>query len=102
MVKKYFKQNWSQKFKTLIWIISSPNTEELGHHSETNKAYLRNVFQPSAQSNEHKKHRWRFKKCNWTLVSSLYHGNDEDHAGVDVGDGGGQNYQDIHVGSAVF
>jgi len=63
--------------------------------------YLGDVLQPSSQSNEHKEHRRSVEKRDGALAGPLCHGDDEDHAGVNVGDGSGQHYQDVHVGRAV-
>lgn len=63
--------------------------------------YLCNVLQPSAQSDEHKEHRRSVEKGDGALAGSLGHGYNEDHARVDVGDGGGQHDQHVHVGRAV-
>lgn len=64
--------------------------------------YLCDMFQPPSQRNKDKEHWGSVKKCNRALAGSFHHGDDEDQAGVDVGDGGCQNYQDVHVGRVVF
>lgn len=64
--------------------------------------YLCNVLQPSTQSDEHKEHGWSVEEGDGALAGSLSHGYDEDHAGVDVGNRGGQHNQHVHVGCAVF
>lgn len=51
--------------------------------------YLCNVLQPSTQSDEHKEHRRSVEKGDGALAGSLSHGDNEDHAGVDVGNRGG-------------
>lgn len=51
--------------------------------------YLCDVLQPSSQRDEHKEHRWSVEECDGALAGSLSHGDNKDHAGVDVGDRGG-------------
>lgn len=64
--------------------------------------YFCDVLQPSAQRDEHKQHGRSVEKGDGALAGSLGHGYDQDHAGVDVGNGGGQHDEHVHVGGAVL
>lgn len=64
--------------------------------------HLCNVLQPATQSDEDKEHGRSVEEGDGALAGPLSHGHHEDHAGVDVGDGGSQHDQDVHVGRAVF
>lgn len=63
--------------------------------------YLGNVLQPASKGDENKQHGRRVKKCDRTLLGLLAHGYHQHHTGVNVGNGGGQNDEHVHVGHAV-
>ena len=64
--------------------------------------HLCHVLQPATQSDEDEEHGRRVEEGDGALAGSLAHGYHQDHAGVDVGDGGGQHDQHVHVGCAVL
>lgn len=63
--------------------------------------HLCHVLQPSTQSDEHEQHGRSVEEGDRALGGPLGHGYHQHHTGVDVGDGGGQHDQDVHVGRAV-
>lgn len=69
---------------------------------KTGICHLGDVLQPSAQCDEHEEHGRSVEKGDGALAGALGHGDDQDHTGVDVGDGGGQHNEHVHVGSVVF
>lgn len=59
------------------------------------------MLQPASKGNEHKQH-WRcVEKSDWTLYGRLTHGYNQNHAGVNVGNSGGQNDENVHVSHSV-
>ncbi len=64
-------------------------------------AHLCNVLQPPPERDEDEEHGRRVEEGDGRGVLRHDHGGDDHADGVGVGDGGGQDDQDVHVGGAV-
>lgn len=63
--------------------------------------YLGNVLQQASKANKNKQHGRCVEKCDRTLLGLLAHGYHQNHTGVNVRNGSGQNDEHVHVGYAV-